>query len=86
VHNACWAALILLAISACHSACTLCLCVTGCCSMWDKSSVFGPGYAGAEGDTVTTGTPLTEPPLIDMISNDPVLSSVKVRGGTQSQG
>lgn len=27
---------------------------------------------------MTTGTPLSEPPLVDMMSNDPVLRGVKV--------
>jgi hypothetical protein len=31
-----------------------------------------------EGDMITTGTPLVAPPLIDMISNDPILGNVKV--------
>lgn len=31
-----------------------------------------------EGDMTTTGTPLATPPLIDMISNDPILGDVKV--------
>jgi isoamylase len=35
------------------------------------------GYT-LEGDMTTTGTPLANPPLIDMISNDPILSDVKV--------
>jgi hypothetical protein len=35
------------------------------------------GYALDE-DMTTTGTPLANPPLIDMISNDPILSGVKV--------
>lgn len=46
-------------------------------SLWDQKNVFGSEDA-LEGDTVTTGTPLTEPPLVDMISNDPVLRSVKL--------
>lgn len=47
-------------------------------SLWDKANVFGRSDE-LDGDTVTTGTPLNEPPLIDMISNDPVLHGVKVR-------
>ena len=31
-----------------------------------------------EGDMITTGTPLVAPPLVDMISNDPILGDVKV--------
>eukprot|EP00850_Spirogloea_muscicola_P010847 SM000065S20196 [mRNA] locus=s65:232907:239639:- [translate_table: standard] len=46
-------------------------------SLWKKERVFGTSEV-LEGDTVTTGTPLAEPPLIDMISNDPVLRSVKL--------
>jgi isoamylase len=30
------------------------------------------------GDMTTTGTPLVRPPLVDMISNDPILGGVKV--------
>jgi len=50
-----------------------------CCyaSLWDKANVFGRSDELLS-DTVTTGTPLNEPPLIDMISNDPVLRGVKV--------
>lgn len=49
-------------------------------SLWDKANVFGRSDE-LVGDTVTTGTPLNEPPLIDMISNDPVLRGVKVSFG-----
>ena len=45
--------------------------------MWDRANVFGNSEEVAS-DTVTTGTPLSEPPLIDMMSNDPVLRGVKV--------
>ncbi|KAI4352719.1 hypothetical protein L6164_006941 [Bauhinia variegata] len=44
-------------------------------SLWDGVNVFG---APLEGDLVTTGTPLTSPPLIDWISNDPILHGVKL--------
>jgi len=37
--------------------------------------VFG---APIEGELLTTGTPLGSPPLIDLISNDPILRGVKV--------
>jgi len=30
------------------------------------------------GNMITTGTPLSTPPLVDMISNDPILGGVKV--------
>lgn len=48
-----------------------------CASLWDRANVFGNSEEVAS-DTVTTGTPLSEPPLIDMMSNDPVLRGVKV--------
>ncbi|KAL9674168.1 hypothetical protein QQ045_030438 [Rhodiola kirilowii] len=44
-------------------------------SLWDAVNVYG---SEVEGDLVTTGTPLNSPPLIDMISNDPILSGVKL--------
>ncbi|GJP78821.1 hypothetical protein CLOP_g9089 [Closterium sp. NIES-67] len=56
-------------------------------SLWDRSNVYGTSMdgggssgesSGEEGDGVTTGSPLAEPPLIDAISNDPVLRDVKL--------
>uniref|UniRef100_A0A2P2KYT0 Glycosyl hydrolase family 13 catalytic domain-containing protein n=2 Tax=Rhizophora mucronata TaxID=61149 RepID=A0A2P2KYT0_RHIMU len=44
-------------------------------SLWDSANVFGNSL---EDDLLTTGIPLDSPPLIDMISNDPILSGVKV--------
>ncbi|GLU10532.1 hypothetical protein SLE2022_273260 [Rubroshorea leprosula] len=44
-------------------------------SLWDSVNVYGNPI---EGDLITTGTPLSNPPLIDMISNDPVLRGVKL--------
>lgn len=44
-------------------------------SLWDAANVYGDSI---EGDMLTTGTPLSSPPLIDMISSDPILSGVKV--------
>ncbi|KAK3437526.1 hypothetical protein EUGRSUZ_C02189 [Eucalyptus grandis] len=44
-------------------------------SLWDAANVFGKPI---EGDLLTTGTPLSSPPLIDMISNDPILRGVKL--------
>ncbi|KAI3443448.1 hypothetical protein Pfo_000113 [Paulownia fortunei] len=44
-------------------------------SLWDSVNVYG---SAIEGETVTTGTPLCSPPLIDMISNDPILCGVKL--------
>eukprot|EP01018_Ginkgo_biloba_P027663 Gb_26115 [translate_table: standard] len=49
--------------------------MTRACSLWDRTNVFGNVI---EGDFLTTGTPLNEPPLIDMISNDPVLHGIKL--------
>uniref|UniRef100_A0A0E0LWZ8 Glycosyl hydrolase family 13 catalytic domain-containing protein n=1 Tax=Oryza punctata TaxID=4537 RepID=A0A0E0LWZ8_ORYPU len=46
------------------------------CSLWDPVNVYG---GPVEGDMTTTGTPLATPPLIDMISNDPILGDVKYR-------
>uniref|UniRef100_A0A9I9DED4 isoamylase n=1 Tax=Cucumis melo TaxID=3656 RepID=A0A9I9DED4_CUCME len=44
-------------------------------SLWDAVNVYGNPI---EGDILTTGSPLGNPPLIDMISNDPVLQGVKL--------
>ncbi|AET05099.2 putative isoamylase [Medicago truncatula] len=44
-------------------------------SLWNGVNVFG---APIEGDFLTTGTPLSSPPLIDMISIDPILRGVKL--------
>lgn len=44
-------------------------------SLWDVDNVFGKPIGE---DLLTTGTPLNSPPLIDMISNDPILRGVKV--------
>ncbi|XP_031373341.1 isoamylase 1, chloroplastic isoform X2 [Punica granatum] len=44
-------------------------------SLWDAINVHGNPI---DGDLLTTGTPLNSPPLIDMISNDPVLRGVKL--------
>ncbi|XP_048330331.2 isoamylase 1, chloroplastic isoform X2 [Ziziphus jujuba] len=44
-------------------------------SLWDAVNVYGNPI---EGDLLTTGTPLSSPPLIDMISNDPILRGVKL--------
>ncbi|KAF8392784.1 hypothetical protein HHK36_021021 [Tetracentron sinense] len=45
------------------------------CSLWDAANVYGNPI---EGDLLTTGTPLSSPPLIDLISNDPILRGVKL--------
>ncbi|XP_020110390.1 isoamylase 1, chloroplastic isoform X3 [Ananas comosus] len=42
-------------------------------SLWDPINVYGNSI-----DLITTGSPLGNPPLIDMISNDPVLNGVKL--------
>ncbi|XP_031253585.1 isoamylase 1, chloroplastic isoform X2 [Pistacia vera] len=44
-------------------------------SLWDAVNVYG---VPVEDDLLTTGSPLSSPPLIDMISNDPVLCGVKL--------
>ncbi|CAI9099136.1 OLC1v1035913C4 [Oldenlandia corymbosa var. corymbosa] len=44
-------------------------------SLWDASNAYGKLV---EGDNMTTGTPLSTPPLIDLISNDPVLRGTKL--------
>lgn len=44
-------------------------------SLWDSINVYG---APTEGDSLTTGAPLSSPPLIDLISNDPILRGVKL--------
>ncbi|KAF9617544.1 hypothetical protein IFM89_037356 [Coptis chinensis] len=44
-------------------------------SLWDAVNVYGNPI---ESDFLTTGTPLSSPPLIDMISNDPILRRVKL--------
>ncbi|XP_042444281.1 isoamylase 1, chloroplastic-like isoform X1 [Zingiber officinale] len=45
------------------------------CSLCDPVNVFGKPI---EGDMLTTGAPLNSPSLIEMISNDPILSKVKL--------
>ncbi|XP_059453275.1 isoamylase 1, chloroplastic [Corylus avellana] len=44
-------------------------------SLWNAVNVYGKPI---EGDLLTTGSPLSSPPLIDMISNDPILRGVKL--------
>ncbi|KAK6944677.1 Glycoside hydrolase, family 13, N-terminal [Dillenia turbinata] len=44
-------------------------------SLWDAVNVYGKTI---KGDLLTTGTPLSCPPLIDMMSNDPILRGVKL--------
>ncbi|KAL6191840.1 hypothetical protein ACLB2K_038229 [Fragaria x ananassa] len=44
-------------------------------SLWDSTNVYG---SLIEGDLLKIGTPLAIPPLIDMISNDPILHGVKL--------
>ncbi|KAG6627799.1 hypothetical protein I3843_15G132000 [Carya illinoinensis] len=44
-------------------------------SLWDALNVYGKPI---EGDLLTTGSPLSSPPLLDMISNDPILRGVKL--------
>nr|CAB3483492.1 unnamed protein product [Digitaria exilis] len=49
--------------------------MTRACSLWDPVNVYG---GPMDGDMITTGTPLVTPPLVDMISNDPILGGVKL--------
>ncbi|CAO2162756.1 unnamed protein product [Urochloa humidicola] len=49
--------------------------MTRACSLWDPVNVYGDPVGG---DMTTTGTPLVRPPLVDMISNDPILGGVKL--------
>ncbi|PON41132.1 Glycoside hydrolase [Parasponia andersonii] len=44
-------------------------------SLWDAANIYG---SPIEGDLLTTGTPLSSPPLIDLISNDPIVRGVKL--------
>ncbi|KAD3068185.1 hypothetical protein E3N88_36065 [Mikania micrantha] len=44
-------------------------------SLWDAVNVYGNQL---EDDLLTIGSPLSSPPLIDMISNDPILRGVKL--------
>ncbi|GAB4850031.1 Iron-sulfur assembly protein 1 [Ancistrocladus abbreviatus] len=52
---------------ACRSSALLCL--------WDSVHVYGNRL---DGDLLTTGTPLSSPPVLDMISNDPLLQGMKL--------
>ncbi|XP_031499987.1 isoamylase 1, chloroplastic isoform X2 [Nymphaea colorata] len=49
--------------------------LTRASSLWDPVNVYG---ISSDVDYVTTGTPLRNPPIIDMISNDPILCGVKL--------
>lgn len=49
--------------------------LTRASSLWEAGHVYGNII---DGDFITTGTPLENPPLIDMISNDPLLREVKL--------
>lgn len=44
-------------------------------SLWNAVNTYG---CPVEGDLLTTGTPLSSPPLIDLLSNDPILHGVKL--------
>ncbi|XAR47988.1 Isoamylase [Bertholletia excelsa] len=44
-------------------------------SLWDAVNVYGNRI---KGDSLTTGTSLSSPPLVDMICNDPILRGVKL--------
>ncbi|RVW27973.1 Isoamylase 1, chloroplastic [Vitis vinifera] len=49
-----------------------------CVCMGVSGGVPAQCTSTSEGDSLTTGTPLSSPPLIDMISNDPILRGVKL--------
>ncbi|XP_020701776.1 isoamylase 1, chloroplastic isoform X1 [Dendrobium catenatum] len=49
--------------------------MTRASSLWDPVSTYG---RQVEGDLLTMGTPLSSPPVIDIISNDPFLRGVKL--------
>ncbi|CAN6452621.1 unnamed protein product [Victoria cruziana] len=49
--------------------------LTRASSLWDPVNVYG---ISSDADYVTTGTPLSNPPIVDMISNDPVLRGVRL--------
>ena len=57
--------------------------LTRASSMWETTSIYGGAEDAAIGADIVRGTPLGEPPLLDLISNDGVLrvrdSSVPVR-------
>ncbi|GAB4849505.1 Isoamylase su1, chloroplastic [Ancistrocladus abbreviatus] len=55
---------------ACRSSALLCL--------WDFVHVYGNRL---DGDLLTIGTPLSSPPVLDMISNDPILQGMKLKHG-----
>ena len=53
--------------------------LTRASSMWDSADIFGePTAATPSLEEVPIGMPLQDPPLIDAISNDPVLSGTKL--------
>jgi len=55
--------------------------MTRASSTWEHKSMFGEGCVHMEegwGEAVVTGTPLGEPPLIEMISSDPVLKGTRL--------
>jgi isoamylase len=55
--------------------------MTRASSTWEHKSMFGEGSVHMEpgwGEAVVTGTPLGEPPLIEMISADPVLKGTRL--------
>ncbi|CAL57001.1 Glycosyl hydrolase, family 13, catalytic domain [Ostreococcus tauri] len=53
--------------------------LTRASSMWDRANIFGEPTAETPMlEEVVIGTPLQDPPLIDAISNDPVLAGTKL--------
>ncbi|XP_078443501.1 isoamylase 1 [Wolffia australiana] len=49
--------------------------MTRASSLWDAINVYGKPI---ESDSITMGTPLSYPPLIEMLSDDPILGKVKL--------
>jgi len=53
--------------------------LTRASSMWDRANIFGePTAATPMLEEVEIGSPLQDPPLVDAISNDPVLADTKL--------
>ena len=53
--------------------------MTRASSQWDARNVFGqPTASTPHLEEVEIGSPLEAPPLVDMISNDPILKHVKL--------
>ena len=49
-----------------------------CSNNWEHDNVFGKNSPASPDSSFIMGTPLDVPPLIEMISKDPVLKDVKL--------